>query len=66
MSPPVTYYCGPAAVASALGISRTEAAERLLKYQPRSRGWFNWFTVAQALGMGDAIDHPHTSMYENR
>lgn len=45
-------YCGPAAVASALGITREEAARRLLEVQPRSRGWFHWRTLAAVLRLG--------------
>lgn len=47
----VARYCGPAAIASALGISRQEAAERLLQHQPRSRGRFKWESIAGVLGI---------------
>ena len=47
---PVAKYCGPAAVASVLGISREEAAHRLLEIEPQRRGWFHSKTVAKVLG----------------
>lgn len=45
----VATYCGPAAVASALGITRDEAAERLLAVRPTSRGRFHWWHLAEVL-----------------
>lgn len=47
----IATYCGPAAIASALGISRTEAAARLRAHEPRSRGRFHWPSIAKVLGI---------------
>lgn len=46
----VARYCGPAVVASASGLSREEAAERLLEIEPRRRGAFYAKTVNHVLG----------------
>ena len=47
----IASYCGPAAIASALGISRYEAGALLLGHEPRSRGIFHWPSVAKVLGI---------------
>ena len=47
---PVSWYCGPVAIASVLGITRRDAARRLLKYEPQRRGWFCWSSLANVLG----------------
>ena len=47
----IASYCGPAAIASALGVSRAEAAARLCEHEPRSRGIFHWPSMAKVLGI---------------
>ncbi len=46
----VASYCGPAAIASALGITREAAATKLLAHEPQSRGLFHWPSLADVVG----------------
>ena len=59
----VSTYCGPAAVAACLGITRQAAAERLLAERPRSRGSFFWRNVARAVGIKNGRDNPRVTYY---
>ena len=47
----ISRYCGPAAVASVFGVSREEAAARLLAHEPRSTGSFRLHAMYRALGV---------------
>jgi hypothetical protein len=53
-------YCGPAVIASVLGITREQAAERLLEHEPSSRGAFYSSALRKVAGL------PPGSTYQPR